>query len=80
MQDQDPATQQPPSDRRPGAIPGRQTHTFVLRTVVDVRGDLHGLVSEPGADDSWRASFTSLEQLMGVLNRRMQARSSGKVE
>ncbi|MFN3981302.1 MAG: hypothetical protein ACK4SA_13050 [Caldilinea sp.] len=52
--------------------PGRRTHTFVLRLVVDAEDDLHGLVSEPGADDGWRPGFTSLRQLSGILERRLQ--------
>jgi len=52
--------------------PARRTHTFVLRLVVDAHDDLHGLVSEPGADDGWRPCFTSLEQLAEILGRRLQ--------
>jgi hypothetical protein len=56
-----------------GALsPARRTHTFVLRLVVDAHDDLHGLVSEPGADDGWRPGFTSLGQLAGILARRLQ--------
>lgn len=50
----------------------RRTHTFVLRLVVDAQDDLHGLVSEPGADDGWRPGFTSLGQLPGILEQRLQ--------
>lgn len=50
----------------------RRMHTFVLRLVVDVQDDLHGLVSEPGAEDDWRPGFTSLGQLAGILARRLQ--------
>ena len=59
---------------RSGGAPSspRRTHTFVLRLAVDGYDDLHGLVSEPGADDDWRPGFTSLGQLAGILARRLQ--------
>jgi hypothetical protein len=58
------------TEQRPAS--SRRTHTFVLRLVIDERDDLHGLMSEPSADDGWRHGFASLEQLLAILGQRLQ--------
>ncbi len=66
----------------------RQTHTFVLKILLDPSTDsgqamhsahLRGQISEPSSDDEWRASFADVNELLQQLLQRVAA-APGEME
>ncbi|OQY99794.1 MAG: hypothetical protein B6D41_00695 [Chloroflexi bacterium UTCFX4] len=59
----------------------RQTHTFVLKILLDnqTTSRLHGQISQPSSDDEWRASFGDVNELLRQLVKRLAA-APGELE
>lgn len=60
----------------------RQTHTFVLRVLLDHEQTvgLRGQISEPTAVDEWRASFGDVNELLRQLIKRVAAAPAEAME